>query len=175
MTFIQNASQLTLTGHSYPSPIPLTHDQLSHDLTTNSPAYAYSILYVPAQPHLITDTYLTIIPTDDSPTLLNHTNPDLHHLLHQFSEVFATPRGLPPPRPHDHHIHLLPNSQPVNIKPYRYPHRNKEVMITLISDMLRGYYTAKHKPIFLTRSSHQKERWLLVILCRLQGFKRHYC
>ncbi|MCI00560.1 enzymatic polyprotein, partial [Trifolium medium] len=51
--------------------------------------------------------------------------------------IFTKPQGLPPPRPHDHHIHLTPAAPPVNIKPYRYPHYQKEAMTTIILDMLK--------------------------------------
>lgn len=48
------------------------------------------------------------------------------------------PQTLPPVRPQDHHIHLLPHSKPVNVRPYRYPHLQKEVMANLIEEMLRN-------------------------------------
>lgn len=51
--------------------------------------------------------------------------------------MFSTPHGLPPNRPHDHHIHLIPNAGPVNARPYRYPHFQKEVMAKLIAEMLK--------------------------------------
>jgi hypothetical protein len=57
--------------------------------------------------------------------------PDLHHppldeLLCQHEAVFDTPRGLPPARPYDHHIHLLPETAPVAVRPYRYPQLQKD-------------------------------------------------
>nr|KYP37785.1 Transposon Ty3-I Gag-Pol polyprotein [Cajanus cajan] len=69
-------------------------------------------------------------------TTLDHPHPDISHLLHSYASVFAKPSGLPPTRPHDHHIPLTPNSNPVNVKPYRYPHYQKDIMTQLISDML---------------------------------------
>ena len=42
-----------------------------------------------------------------------------------------------PPRPHNHHISLLPQSIPVNIKPYHYPHAHKHIMTSLIHEMLK--------------------------------------
>jgi hypothetical protein len=47
--------------------------------------------------------------------------PLLDHLLHQFTAVFEEPQGLPPARPYDHYIHLLPGTAPVAVRPYRYP------------------------------------------------------
>lgn len=45
---------------------------------------------------------------------------DLQEILREFEDVFAMPSGLPPVRPYDHHIPLLPGSIPVNARPYRY-------------------------------------------------------
>ena len=45
----------------------------------------------------------------------------LKRLLHTFDDVFASPQGLPPARLCDHRIHLLPNTAPVVVWPYRYP------------------------------------------------------
>lgn len=52
----------------------------------------------------------------------SHVNHSVQSLLHQFSSIFDKPHGLPPPRDHDHKIPLLVNSQPLKVKPYRYPH-----------------------------------------------------
>nr|KYP72871.1 Transposon Ty3-G Gag-Pol polyprotein [Cajanus cajan] len=60
----------------------------------------------------------------------------IRNLLTTFQQVFQKPKGLPPHRPQDHHIPLMPNSTPVNIKPYRYPHSQKTLMTTLITEML---------------------------------------
>ena len=40
----------------------------------------------------------------------------LHH------EVFRLPVGLPPSRQFDHRIHLMPQSKPINVRPYQYPY-----------------------------------------------------
>lgn len=45
----------------------------------------------------------------------------LHHLLHDFEDVFAEPRGLPQVCDHDHRIHLDQGAQPMAVRPYRYP------------------------------------------------------
>lgn len=37
----------------------------------------------------------------------------LEDLLLEFAPLFDTPRGLPPPRRQDHHIHILPSTAPV--------------------------------------------------------------
>ena len=46
--------------------------------------------------------------------------PLLDELLKSFADVFDPPTGLPPQRPCDHRIQLLPDSQPAAVHPYRY-------------------------------------------------------
>jgi hypothetical protein len=41
-------------------------------------------------------------------------------LLASYTDIFAEPHSLPPPRRHNHHIRLLPGTPPVAIRPYRY-------------------------------------------------------
>ena len=45
----------------------------------------------------------------------------LDELLAEFKDLFEEPKALPPLRPLDHTINLKPNSEPVNIRSYRYP------------------------------------------------------
>ena len=49
--------------------------------------------------------------------------PLLDNLLEQHATIFEKPCGLPLARPYDHRIHLLPNTPPVTVRPYRYPQR----------------------------------------------------
>lgn len=45
----------------------------------------------------------------------------LSHVIEQNAVVFDAPRGLPPNRGHEHAIFLKEGSNPVGIRPYRYP------------------------------------------------------
>lgn len=49
----------------------------------------------------------------------------IRETLLEHAAVFAVPTGLPPSRAFDHRIHLLPNTKPVNVRPYRYPYFQK--------------------------------------------------
>jgi hypothetical protein len=61
------------------------------------------------------------------PQALAHSSDNLLQLiLSEFTDVFAEPTGLPPPRPFDHRIHLLPSTPPVAVRPYRYPQLLKD-------------------------------------------------
>lgn len=64
------------------------------------------------------------------------TNPDIHNILQRFSLVFCKSRGLPPTRRHDHVIPLLPASSLINVRPYRYPHFQKQEIEWQVQDML---------------------------------------
>ena len=63
-------------------------------------------------------------------------HPDISHILDTYPQVFSIPQGLPPHRSQDHHIHLQPQSHPVNTKPYRYPQCQKDIMTKMIQEML---------------------------------------
>jgi hypothetical protein len=54
-------------------------------------------------------------------TTTDQQRPLLNQLLQQHGAIFDAPRGLPPVRPYDHRIHLLPRTAPVAVWPYRYP------------------------------------------------------
>jgi hypothetical protein len=45
----------------------------------------------------------------------------LEALLDEYTDVFSIPTGLPPPRRHNHRIHLLPGTTRVAVRPYWYP------------------------------------------------------
>jgi hypothetical protein len=47
--------------------------------------------------------------------------PLLDCLLQQHITIFNEPQGLPPARPYDHRIHLLPDTASIAVRPYRYP------------------------------------------------------
>lgn len=55
-------------------------------------------------------------------TMMNQHSPSLQKLLEEFDDVFGEPKGLPLSRNHDYKIPLKVESEPVCVKPYRYPH-----------------------------------------------------
>lgn len=63
--------------------------------------------------------------------------PAINDLLLKYQSLFQQPSTLPPPRQHDHYINLIPFSNPVNVRPYRYPHFQKteiEKQVTTLLD-----------------------------------------
>ncbi|KAL0303885.1 UNVERIFIED_CONTAM: Retrovirus-related Pol polyprotein from transposon.6 [Sesamum radiatum] len=125
MQFYLNDEFITLSGDPSSTPQYASFSQLRRFITTNS---VQSCCLLSIQPATLTPISSAIYP-DQYP-------PDLHALLSRFESIFSIPKGLPPHRSLDHHIHLLPNQPPVNIKPYRYPHFQKDIMAALIADML---------------------------------------
>jgi len=63
-------------------------------------------------------------------------DPNIRVLLHKYQAVFQSPHGLPPSRTHNHNILLLPNSAPVRVCPYRYPHSQKTEIERLVTEIL---------------------------------------
>ncbi|XP_063935341.1 transposon Tf2-1 polyprotein isoform X1 [Daucus carota subsp. sativus] len=65
----------------------------------------------------------------DPPEFLNST-------IQDFIQVFDTPQGLPRRRQHEHAIVLKEGSDPVSVRPYRYPQSQKDEIERLIQEML---------------------------------------
>ena len=64
--------------------------------------------------------------------------PYLQPIITQFQGVFGDPTGLPPPRGHEHKIVLKQGSDPVGVRPYRYPQYQKDEIERLIKEMLEA-------------------------------------
>lgn len=60
----------------------------------------------------------------------------LRQLLSKYQGVFETPKALPPSRLCDHRIQLQPNSGPIKVRPYRYPHSQKTEIEKMVNQML---------------------------------------
>jgi hypothetical protein len=61
----------------------------------------------------------------------------LERLLLSYADVFEEPQGLPPARPCDHRIHLKPATEPVAVRPYRYPQLQKDELESQCATMLQ--------------------------------------
>ncbi|XP_050906359.1 uncharacterized protein LOC127120018 [Lathyrus oleraceus] len=62
---------------------------------------------------------------------------DMQGVLKSFEDVFQEPKGLPPRRSRDHAINLLSRQGAVNVRPYRYPHHQKNEIEKQIKEMLK--------------------------------------
>jgi hypothetical protein len=89
---------------------------------------------------------------------LDEAHPLLADLLQQHSDIFDEPQGLPPARPCDHHIHLLPDTAPVAVRPYRYPQLQKDelecqVAVMLAQGIIRISTSPFSLPVLLVRKA----------------------
>jgi hypothetical protein len=63
---------------------------------------------------------------------------EIEVLIEKYDKVLQDlPMKLPPERKIKHIIEVKPDSTPVNIKPYRYPHHHKTEIERLIQDLLK--------------------------------------
>lgn len=62
-------------------------------------------------------------------------HPDLT-LLYNYKSIFDKPFGLTPDRSHNHRIPLLPGTNPMKIRPYRYPHKaqNEHMVAKMLNE-----------------------------------------
>lgn len=60
----------------------------------------------------------------------------IHTTLADFADVFEDHKQLPPHRVFDHAISLLPDSAPVNVRPYRYNPQQKDEIERQVNEML---------------------------------------
>jgi hypothetical protein len=59
---------------------------------------------------------------------------EIEQLLNEHQSRFEVPTRLPPHRPFDHGITLMPGVQPVNVKPYRYsPEQKDEIECQIVT------------------------------------------
>lgn len=130
--FTHQMKPVTLVGSKTSTPNPASYSQFCRYIFTD------------AIDSLHTVTLSTIEPPETEPILglpspidTSKLDPSIASLLSHYTNVFSIPKSLPPHRNQDHHIHLLPGSNPINVKPYRYPHCQKEVMTTMIKEMLQ--------------------------------------
>ncbi|KAJ4788910.1 polyprotein [Rhynchospora pubera] len=88
----------------------------------------------------------------------------LSELLSEFADLFKEPQGLPPHRRQDHCIHLRTNAEPVAVRPYRYPHIQKDEIERQCATMLqqgiiRPSTSPFSSPVLLVKKQDQTWRF----------------
>ncbi|XP_026459213.1 uncharacterized protein LOC113359856 [Papaver somniferum] len=83
-------------------------------------------------------------------------SPELQELISTCADVFKTPTSLPPERLQDHRIYLTPDSAPVNVRPYRYPHFQKDKIKKIVYELqhaglIRPSSSPYSSPILIVR------------------------
>lgn len=69
---------------------------------------------------------------------MENNSTELQPLLEEFADVFEEPKSLPPARNFDHQIHLRLGTEPVNVRSYRYPSIQKDVMEEMVQELLQA-------------------------------------
>lgn len=110
----------------------------------------------------------------DFPSRGNKEIPEfLTGVLQKHSVVFEEPVGLPPTRGHEHAIILKEGSDPVGVRPYRYPQTQKDEIERLIHEMLEaGIIKPSTSPFSSPVLLVKKKRWFLAFLCGLPCFEQ---
>ena len=90
--------------------------------------------------------------------------PEIANLLKQFLTIFQTPTTLPPSRNTNHAIHLLPNSEPINVHPHRYTYLQKQALEAQVKSMLQSGIippstTPFSSPILLVKKCDESRRF----------------
>ncbi|KAI5405312.1 hypothetical protein KIW84_052187 [Lathyrus oleraceus] len=93
----------------------------------------------------------------EDPVMTEHKE----YVLQEFQEVFETPIELPPFRGiHDHQIVLKEGSNPVSLRPYRYPPAQKDIIDGMVRELLDS--GDRHPVAFISKVLSPKNRLLLV-------------
>ncbi|XP_058746621.1 uncharacterized protein LOC131619549 [Vicia villosa] len=132
ISFTHHNNLITLKGDPTAHPAHTTYHQLKHLIHTNFVASFHLMFFQNQNPDPLTPN-----PLDTLPNPTKTLSPKIQTLLTKYKTIFQPQEGLPPARPHDHHIPLFPNTPPINVKPYRYPHSQKTAMSSIIQDMLQ--------------------------------------
>lgn len=121
LSFLHEGQVVQLQGVSKPGPKEASLHQLKRLVSTQAIDTMLQLHLIEPAPHSHT--------SDDKPEWLTP-------LLQRFEPLFSEPKSLPPPRSTDHHIPLLEGANPVNVRPYRYPHFQKQEIESQIKEML---------------------------------------
>ena len=70
--------------------------------------------------------HIRVEPTSNHTPQPGHSLLEITTLIAKYASLFQPLANLPPSRPIDHTINLLPNSAPVNVRPYRYIFKSKK-------------------------------------------------
>jgi hypothetical protein len=123
MSFTKDGQQVHLQGMPKPIPEEANLHQFHRLISTNAiDTYFHLQLLQPD----------TALPSSSS----SHEDIRVQTLISRFASLFQPPTHLPPKRPVDHKISLLHDADPVNVRPYRYPHFQKQEIENQVREML---------------------------------------
>ena len=124
MKFMHDDRIIELKGSSETPLTAISPPQLRRLVQTQGASEFFHIRVCPSPEH--------------TPNNSPNTQSAILDVINQFPSLFQPPTKLPPSRATNHHIHLLPNSTPVNVRPYRYPNFQKEEIESQVNTMLQN-------------------------------------
>ncbi|XP_006596879.1 uncharacterized protein [Glycine max] len=144
MTFSNLGQQITLHADAPHTPSPTLAHQLKCLAQTQSISALFHITPIPEHPF----PFPTHIPSSPPPHITS--------ILDRYPTIFAEPTQLPPCCTIQHHIHLFPNTHPINVKPYRYPHFQKseiekQISTMLAADLIQPSHNPYSSPVLLVK------------------------
>lgn len=157
-------AKLTISFHFHNQPITLT----GLSLTQKPSEISLNQLKRMGQNYSISFLYQLQPTTDAQPSQLStEYPPPLQQLLTHFQHIFQPPNSLPPICPLNHRITLQPNTQPVNVRPYRYPYFQKIEIEKQVQEMLHSRIIQPSTSPFSSSVLLVKKRRFMKILYRL--------
>ncbi|XP_052291764.1 uncharacterized protein LOC127900631 [Citrus sinensis] len=118
MQFTWKGQTVQLTGYDSLPPALANHGEINRLLLQEKQGIFFQIMAI-----------TTSVADISAPSIITK-------VLETYSGIFVEPTELPHERLIDHHIPLLPGSSPVNVRPYRYPHFQKQEIDRLIRELL---------------------------------------
>jgi len=117
---------ITLHGDKPKLPAPTQYNHVRRMQRTHAISELFTLQF--QEPNCVADHGLK---------LPENIEPELALLMHTYHDVFVVPMGLPPSRSNDHCIPLIKGVDSVKVRPYRYPHSQKEEIEKMVSEMLQ--------------------------------------
>ncbi|XP_010412881.1 PREDICTED: uncharacterized protein LOC104699246 [Camelina sativa] len=147
MSFIHNGKMVSLSGESELMINKMSLKSLSSDYEIKSKGVAMELCNQQANPSMVEMI-------DDS----------IQAVLKEYDCVFEIPTTLPPNRGREHAISLVKGTTTVSVRPYRYPHAQKEVMERMVKEMLdsgiiRPSQSPFSSPILLVKKKNNSWRF----------------
>ncbi|KAJ3704033.1 hypothetical protein LUZ61_007738 [Rhynchospora tenuis] len=112
---------------------------------------------------IIAHLFLSEEANSSPPQLAKYILPELKEVVQQYTQVFYEPSSLPPIRVLDHSIPLKPETQPINLRPYRFSHFQRLEIEKIIEELLHSGYIRPSSspfasPILLVRKKDNSWR-----------------
>jgi len=156
MKFVKDGKFVEFKVDAPPKPNDISAQQVKRILQIHATAGFFHIRMLPTTPSSN---------SSNSHAIPNHPIHQISTLLKKYSKLFQKPASLPPSCRIDHQIHLIPNSSPVYVRLYRYPHFQKAEIEKQIEEMLSDSMIQPSHSLFSS----------LVLLVKKKDGSRRFC